>query len=70
MNKPHYSNKYLANWALDPKENKTALSKKGVGMWWKASFKDGTTMVESVKVKNRVDCCGERLSSLRVTVDG
>ena len=39
-------------------------------MWWKASFKDGSTLVESVKVKNRVDCCGDRLSLVRVTIDG
>jgi hypothetical protein len=62
VNKLYSSKKYLASWALDAKENKTAITKRGVGMWWKASFKDGTSIVESVKVKNRVDCCGERLT--------
>jgi hypothetical protein len=39
-------------------------------MWWKASFKGGPRLVESVKIKNRTDCCGERLAATMVTIGG
>jgi hypothetical protein len=47
----------------------TAITQKGVGMWWKASF-ETSQLVHRVRVKNRVDCCGERLRDTTVTIDG
>jgi hypothetical protein len=38
MNSPYSASSYKADWALDPKENRTAITKSGKGMWWKASF--------------------------------
>jgi hypothetical protein len=70
MNSPYSGSSYKADWALDPKENRTSITKNGVGMWWKASFVGGQTMVEYVEIKNRVDCCGERLAATKVTVGG
>jgi hypothetical protein len=70
MNKPYSKSSYGAEWALTPKGTKTAITQNGVGMWWKASFKDGKYLVAGVMVKNRVDCCGERLTRTLVTVGG
>jgi hypothetical protein len=39
-------------------------------MWWKASFVGGTKMIDSVRIKNRVDCCGERLTLTMITIGG
>jgi hypothetical protein len=39
-------------------------------MWWKASFKDGKYLIAGVRIKNRVDCCGERLTETLVTIGG
>ena len=41
-------------------------SDKKNGAYWKASFLGGAHTVESVRVKNRVDCCGERLENVSV----
>lgn len=67
MNKP-YGGNYGASKALE-NGNTTAITKQGVGNWWKASFK-GSFMVYGVKVMNRFDCCGERLASTMVTIGG
>lgn len=45
-------------------------TKKGVGMWWKASFAGGEQWVWKVRVQNRVDCCGSRLKGTKITVGG
>jgi hypothetical protein len=39
-------------------------------MWWKAIFADGESVVEKVRVRNRHDCCGERLTGVKITIDG
>jgi hypothetical protein len=39
-------------------------------MWWKASFVGGGALIERVRVKNRHDCCGERLAGTRITIGG
>jgi hypothetical protein len=71
MNKPYSAGgSYSADKALLPKENGIAITKNGVGMWWKASFKGGPRLVESVKIKNRTNCCGERLRLVRVDIGG
>jgi hypothetical protein len=57
MNKPYSGTSYKAEWALDGGK-RTAITAKGVGNWWKASFIGGSAMIESVRVKNRQDCCG------------
>jgi hypothetical protein len=68
MNKPYSRGSYHASWALKGGKA-TAITQRGVGMWWKASF-GGPTMVQSVRVKNRVDCCGERLTATMITISG
>jgi len=68
MNKVYSTGAYHASWALIGGKQ-TAITQRGVGNWWKASF-GGPTMVEKVRIKNRVDCCGERLTSTKVTIGG
>jgi len=68
MNKVYSTGAYHASWALSGGKQ-TAITQRGVGNWWKASF-GGQYTVDKVRIKNRVDCCGERLTSTRVTVGG
>jgi hypothetical protein len=60
---------YRADWALRG-GSKTAITKRGVGMWWKAGFVGGDWLIERVRVKNRIDCCGERLTGTKITIGG
>jgi len=69
MNKWYSKSSYTPDWALQG-GSKTAITAIGVGNWWKASFVGGTRLVEGVKVKNRHDCCGERLTGTKITIDG
>ena len=69
MNKPYSGSSYKADWALKG-GNKTAITAIGVGNWWKASFTGGKAFIEKVRVKNRHDCCGERLTGTKITIDG
>jgi hypothetical protein len=41
MNKPYSGSSYKAEWALEPGAKRTAIAAKGVGNYWKASFKGG-----------------------------
>jgi hypothetical protein len=70
MNKPYSKNAYLPTWALSSSGNKTSITARGVGNWWKASFVGGEQLVERVRVKNRHDCCGDRIAGTKITVDG
>jgi hypothetical protein len=69
MNKPYSGSSYKAEWALEGGK-RTAITANGVGNWWKASFVGGARRVERVRVKNRHDCCGERLTGTKITIDG
>jgi hypothetical protein len=69
MNKPYSSTSYKAEWALEGGK-RTAITAKGVGNWWKASFVGGPAAIERVRVKNRHDCCGERLTGTKITING
>jgi hypothetical protein len=69
MNSPYSTGNFKADFALMG-GSKTAITKSGVGMWWKASFMGGKSIVDRVRVKNRHDCCGERLTGTMITVSG
>jgi hypothetical protein len=70
MNKPYSSSSFKAGFALEKGAKRTAITAKGVGNWWKASFKGGYAMIESVRIRNRHDCCGDRLTGTKITIDG
>jgi hypothetical protein len=69
MNRPYSAGSYKANWALLG-GSKTAIAAKGVGNWWKAEFVGGDALIDRVRVKNRHDCCGNRIAGTKVTIDG
>jgi len=69
MNKVYSTSSYKASWALEGGK-RTAIAARGVGNWWKASFIGGDRMIDRVRVKNRHDCCGERLTGTKITIDG
>jgi hypothetical protein len=66
---PYGNNGYPATNAFS-NGSKFTHTNKGVGMWWKASFDGGAQWVWKVYVKNRKDCCGGRLSGVKVTIGG
>jgi len=65
-----YSGSFPASNALNSNGARTAITKRGVGMWWKATMSGGDSVVEKVRIKNRHDCCGERLTGTKVTIGG
>jgi hypothetical protein len=70
MNKPYSRGNYHADFAIKYGGSRTAITAKGVGNWWKASFKGGDQLIERVRVKNRHDCCADRLAFTKITIDG
>lgn len=70
MNKPYSASSYKAEWALEAGAKRTAIAAIGAGNWWRASFADGNSLIERVRIRNRHDCCGERIAGTKVTVDG
>jgi len=55
--------------ALTADVNTMAHTKGGKGHWWSAQFKNGKKEVTEVKITNRADCCGDRLSGAKVYID-
>lgn len=43
-------------------------TERGVGEFWKGLFDGGVHTITQVRVKNRADCCGERLSGTNVFI--
>jgi len=64
-----YSAAYGANNALSFNGSRTSITKRGAGQWWKATI-SGKFLVEKVRIKNRHDCCGNRLTGTKVTIGG
>jgi hypothetical protein len=60
-------NSYPASNALK-NNNSFTHTRKGVGQWWRASFKGGSQWVWKVRIQNRVDCCGGRLRGIKVMI--
>jgi hypothetical protein len=69
MNKPYDRRSYKAEWALEGGK-RTAITTRGVYTWWQASFVGGPRLVDSVRIMNRKDCCGDRIVGTRVTIGG
>merc|ERR1712166_1312667 len=63
---PYQKNKYPSSNALI---NKFTHTNKGVGMWWKVRFPINHNF-SKIRIRNRADCCGERLGSTKVFVSG
>lgn len=43
---------------------------RGVGEFWKGLFAGGAHTITQVRIKNRADCCGERLSKTNIYIGG
>jgi hypothetical protein len=61
------NDKYLASNAIDG-SGKFTHTKKGVGQWWSVNFAGGEHYITNVRVRNRRDCCGARLSNVKIMV--
>jgi hypothetical protein len=59
------NNSYPASNAF---KNKFTHTNKGVGQWWEVQFTQ-EYYIDKVKILNRRDCCGNRLSGTKVYVD-
>lgn len=63
---PYAGNSFPAVNAING-SNKTTHTKKGIGMWWKVVFPKNHN-IQRIKIRNRIDCCGERLAGSMVFV--
>jgi len=52
------------------KHYKFSHTKGGAKGWWEGSWGNQYFLVTEVKILNRKDCCGDRLASSKVEVDG
>jgi len=64
---PYGNNRFPAINAING-SGKFTHTNKGVGMWWKASFGGSQYTVYSVRIRNRKDCCGQRLAMTKVMI--
>lgn len=49
-------------------DNTFVHTDQGVGQYWKGLFANGAHTIVQVRVKNRNDCCGERLSGTNIFI--
>jgi hypothetical protein len=56
--------------AIDGDVNTMSHTLMGRGHWWKAEFTEGYKNVSEVRITNRADCCGDRLSGTEVWISG
>merc|ERR1711957_1148572 len=63
---PYSNNRFPATNAF---HNKFTHTNKGVGMWWKVKFPVNYNF-SKIRIKNRANCCPERLDLTKVYVSG
>ena len=67
---PYGKNSFPASNAFNNKGGKKFThTNKGVGMFWKANFGENE-IIDRVRILNRKDCCGGRLSGTIVLIGG
>jgi hypothetical protein len=66
---PYSNNAYPCANAFHPSGTKFSLTNRGVGMWWRANF-GKNYWVDRVRIKNRHNCCGDRLAGTMVLIGG
>lgn len=62
-----FNSSYPCKNGYDGNDKTSQITKAGVGQWWKGFF-SGEKTVNKVMVRNRADCCGERLTGTEVYV--
>jgi len=62
-----YNSSYPCQHGYDGNDKTSQITKAGVGQWWQGFF-SGEKTVNKVMVRNRADCCGERLTGTEVYV--
>jgi hypothetical protein len=68
MSSAYGNNRFPARNALSEENGTFMHTEKGVGQYWKGLFAGGTHTITQVRVKNRADCCGERLSKTNIFI--
>ena len=66
---PYANNAYPCTNAFDRSGSKFTHTNRGVGMWWRAEFGQ-MYWVDRVRIRNRRDCCGNRLAGTDVFIGG
>jgi hypothetical protein len=64
---PYGNNSYPCTNAFNTSGNKFTHTNRGVGMWWRAQFGQAY-WVDRVRIRNRKDCCGNRLAGTDVFI--
>jgi len=67
MSSSYDNNRFPARNALNDNDS-FMHTDKGVGQFWRGLFSDGAYTVTQVRIKNRADCCSERLSKVNVFI--
>jgi len=67
MTNPYDNNRFPASNALSDGKS-FCHTAKGKGMFWRGMFKNGAHVITQVRVRNRGDCCGQRLSGALIKI--
>jgi len=67
MSSSYQNNRFPARSSLN-EDDTFSHTEKGVGQFWKATFANGANTITQVRIKNRADCCGERLSKTNIFI--
>jgi len=67
MSSSYDNNRFPARNALND-DNTFMHTDKGVGQFWKGIFDGGAHTITQVRIKNRSDCCSERLSGAQIEI--
>lgn len=67
MSSAYDNNRFPPRNALS-EDNTFMHTDRGVGQFWKGLFSGGVHTIFQVRVKNRNDCCGERLSKTNIFI--
>lgn len=67
MSSSYNNNQFPARNVL-AEDNTFAHTDKGVGQFWEGKFDNGVHTITQVRIKNRADCCAERLSGTKIFI--
>merc|ERR1711957_1015435 len=65
---PYGNNAFPATNAVNG-SNKFTHTNRGKGMWWKAQFGEQYNFTK-IRIRNRINCCGQRLAKTQVFISG
>ena len=65
---PYNNNQFPSGNALDSNGSTFSCTNHGVGQYWMGWFTNGYHLITTVRIRNRGDCCGERLAGTKIKI--